>query len=244
MHRILFFLFILCAGFLGGAAFARKDFLLSYWKGSHTVEKETLENGFHPSPYPLQNHPFVILVVGRNHGATIEKTLTSLFSQKYENFRIHYVDDGSDDGSLELARALLYDMKYLIPTTLTHNEKSLGAPACLFAAVQECLDEEIIVIVEPHDWLSHEWVLEKLNQYYANPDLWLTYGQCRKYPTFELKDPMNPFPLPTFYASLFKKLQKKDCTSYMPSLLDMAKDHVQHLSDILYIANPEMRESL
>lgn len=264
MKKISIFLCLVFCSFVGGAAIVQWDSLQLLSGKTATPKEPVAEPDFLPTVYPLQNRSFTVIVVGRNNGASAERTLTSIFKQNYENFRIIYIDDGSDDGSFELAQDLIYDMKYLIPTTLTRNELPLGLLQNLNAAIQTCADEEIIVLVDGHDWLAHEWVLQKLNQYYANPDLWITYGQFRNYPTFELgnaqaakgkvirSSSFESFHLQTFYAALFKKIKSDDLmnqnkyfqylapTAYMVPMLEMAADHFQYIPDTLYIADLEM----
>jgi len=266
MKKLLLFLFLVVFSFFGGLAAVRWNTILSSYFPNRTasVLEPVSHTRFLPSQYPLENRFFTVIVVGRNNGASVERTLTSIFTQNYENFRIVYIDDGSDDGSFELARDLIYDMKYLIPTTLNRNEESIGPLASLTSAIQSCSDEEIVVLVDGNDWLAHEWVLQKLNQYYADPDLWMTYGQFRKYPSFELgsiqdcpgkdirKCSFSAFHLQTFYAALFKKIRTSDFLyldkyfssnaplAYMAPMLEMADHHFQYIPDTLYIINSEV----
>ena len=228
MNKLLFFLFLLLLGFAGGVGVSRSG---SFHLNS--IEKTALETScpvkFQPTPYPLQHRSFAVVVVARNNGASLEKILTSIFSQNYENFRVVYIDDGSDDGSFELARDLICDTKYLIPTQFMQNEKPMGMASNVYEAVQNCLDEEIIVLVGENDWLAHEWVLQRLNQYYANPDLWITCAEGRKYPSFELA--VRDFPLLTFHAPLLKKMKSADFSA----LLERGQGHIQSIPEILYI---------
>ena len=225
-----------------------------------------LDNHFSPTRYPLQNRPFAILVVGFNNGASVEKTLHSIFSQHYDNYRLIYIDDASNDGSLELVRELILESGRSEKVSLVQNEMRLGVLANVSSAIAKCLDREIVVWVEGDDWLAHEWTLSRLNEYYADPDLWLTFGQYREFPTYRLgiSAPFErleweekgfrgcPFAashLKTFYAGLFKQIEKKDLTfqgSFLPErielavmipLLELARHHFQFIPDILYIAN-------
>lgn len=259
MRRLTLFLFLLGAVFMGAYSFAKweeKSFSSYFLPPS---SQKTLS--FLPSPYPLKNHPFTVVLIGANNGATIEKTLSSLFSQNYEPFRLIYIDDASDDGSFDLARDLIYESNHLTQVTLVHNETRLGVLANLFRAVQSCSDEEIIVVLNGEDWLAHEWVLQKLNSYYANPDLWLTFGQYCDFPTYQpgicqnyknshyRQEPFLASHLKTFYAGLFKKIRESDLIqqgrfiaassemAYMIPMLEMASNHFQFISDILYIHN-------
>jgi hypothetical protein len=151
------------------------------------------------------------------------------------------------------------------------NEERLGHTANLYRAVQSCLDDEIVVVMDGEDRLAHEWVLQKLNQYYADPDLWMTYGQCLDYPSFRSgrSQPISealwkekgfrgaaapPFHLKTFYAALFKRIGEGDLAyqgqfmpasgelSYMIPLLEMAEDHFQFLPEVLYLSAGSLKE--
>ena len=149
-------------------------------------ESVDLDNGFRPAQYPCQNRSFVIFICGFNNGAFLEKTLRSVFSQVYDNYRLIYIDDASTDGSFELARDCISQSGYSSRATFVHNDQRLGLLANLVRAVQVCKDQEIVILLHGQDWLAHEWVLERLNQYYADPDLWLTYGQYREFPVVSI----------------------------------------------------------
>lgn len=257
MKKIFLFLFILIGVFAG-------SYLLTQKIGEKNAEAllaSKTESKFKPTPFALKNHLFTIVIVGSNNGAGVAKTLSSVFTQNYENYRVIYIDDASNDGSYDLARDLIYDSKHLGQVTLVRNEERLGVLANISRAVQACADDEIVVVLQGEDWLAHEWVLQRLNAYYADPDLWLTFGQYRDYPTYqlgichELKDeklrtqPFAASHLKTFYAGLFKKIRESDfiyqgkylnaCAdiAYMIPMLEMAKDHSHCISEVFYICN-------
>ncbi len=257
MHKILIGLLLIGAAF--SAAFYLGKTQESQLKGS-SLSVESCSR-FIPTPYALQDRFFSIVVVGYNNGAYVQKTLQSIFSQTYASYRLIYIDDASDDGSYDLARDLVYQQGDLARVTLVRNETRLGHLANVLRAVQSCSDEEIMVIVGGDDWLAHEWVLSRLNQYYANPDLWITYGQYREYPHFgygysrpiqEGKIRGQPFTashLKTFYAGLFKQIREQDFAyqgiffpaagelAYMFPMLEMAQSHSAYIDEVLYIAN-------
>lgn len=228
--------------------------------GSFLFKQDLPFRSFKPTPYPLKNQPFAIVVIGYNNGANVDKTLRSILSQNYENFRVIYIDDASNDGSFHQARDEIYESGGAHRVFLVQNEKPLGFTANLVRAVEICNEDEIVVVVSGEDLLSHEWVLQKLNQYYANPNLWMTFGKALEHPTFTLKSSLSeiefedprknslpPLHLKTFYASLFKKIQENDLmihgeflpefgeSAYMIPLLEMAKGHVQYLDEVLYL---------
>ncbi|MDE3045306.1 MAG: glycosyltransferase family 2 protein [Verrucomicrobiota bacterium] len=262
MKKILALVLFLAVSFAGGF-YAGKE------KKKRVEKREKPKEvaaAFQPSAYPLKNHSFVMVVIGFDNGASVEKTLQSIFSQNYDSYRLIYIDDASDDGSFELAKDLLYESGQMMRVTLVQNERKRGTLANLVRAVRACQDEEIVVVVGGEDWLAHEWVLSRLNQYYANSDLWMTYGQYREYPqyTLGLSKPMGkgelrqkPFTaahLKTFYAALFKQIPEKELRdgekffsasaelAYMFPLLEMAEGHSTFVPDVLYIGNRSVKE--
>jgi glycosyltransferase involved in cell wall biosynthesis len=256
MRQLIFFLFLAFGVFV--CAFTARRV---YEEKVQAQIENSITGSFAPAPFALKNHPFTILVVGQNNGATIEKTLRSIFSQNYENYRLIYIDDASDDGSFDLARDEIYASDRLTSTTLIQNEKRLGILANIVRAVQSCQDEEIVVVLNGEDWLAHEWVLQRLNAYYADPDLWISLGQSIDFPSYqlipiyEIKDqtfraqPICISHLKSFYAGLFKKIRPSDfvysgtflpaCAelAYMTPMLEMGKAHFYFVPEVLSVNN-------
>lgn len=229
-----------------------------------TANCQDLDNGFIPSAFPLERRSFAVFIYGYNNGAFVEKTLRSVFSQAYDAYRVIYVDDASSDGSFEAASDAIYLSGQMLRVTAVRNEERLGQLANLVRAAESCRKDEIIVVLNGEDWLAHEWVLSTLNQYYADSDLWLTYGQYCEYPTYKRGsarkvrknewDKLREAPfvaghLKTFYAGLFQKVSVEHLTqhgSFFPAafdlavmlpMLEMAQEHFQFLPDVLYVAN-------
>jgi len=221
------------------------------------ISSAVLQTRFEPSRYPLVNRSFVIAIVGRNNGAWLEKTLRSAVSQNYPQFRVIYIDDASDDGSFDLVKDLVQESREKERITLLRNETEQGELVTLAHAIHGCDPQEIVVRLGGEDWLAHEWVLTKLNQYYANSDLWMTYGQSREYPGFSIgaakaldpalavrSQPFSAAPLQSFYADLFQQVALEDlqipsaiAQSYMFPMLEMAAHHAAFIPDVLYIVN-------
>ncbi|MES2272956.1 MAG: glycosyltransferase family A protein [Chlamydiota bacterium] len=264
MKKAALFFLLLCAVFSASFAFARRGILPFGSLRNRTLDCERFDHQFCKAPYPLRNKPFTIIAVGVNNGATVEKTLASVFAQNYENYRLIYIDDASDDGSFEAARGFIQNSPHLHRVEFIRNEERSGFLASLTYGVRTCSDHEIIVVLEGSDWLAHEWVLQRLNAYYADPELWITYGNDRNFPTFqegksrpiylnEWKErgfrgyPFVFSHLNTFYAALFKKIEEADFIyqgkffqadaplAYMLPMLEMAEDHFQFIPEVLYI---------
>jgi glycosyltransferase involved in cell wall biosynthesis len=232
MKRFAIFLFLAFAAFAGSFAFARV-----YDLKGRTKIPQIASKPFEPASFALVNRPFAIVIVGANNGASVEKTIASIYSQNYENYRVIYIDDASDDGSFDVARDLIYANDKLAQVTLVHNDQRLGVLANVSRAVKTCREEEIVVVLQGEDWLAHEWVLQRLNAYYADPDLWLAYGQAMDFPTYQLtpsqdfKDhkfrlqPSIGSHLKSFYAGLFQRIRESDFVyagTYLPACSDLA----------------------
>ncbi len=257
------FLWILCFALIVGGAFTGGK-TWSERRNQRTADSQDLDHGFRPAVFPLENRSFVFFICGYNNGAFIENTLRSLFSQAYDSYRLIYIDDASTDGSFEAARDAIYSSGQMLRTTIVQNAERLGQLANLVRAAEVCEDHEIVVVLNGEDWLAHEWVLSRLNQYYADSDLWLTYGQYCEFPSYKTgmarsyrkgewsslrETPFAVGHLKTFYAGLFKKISQMDLTqqgaffpaafdlAVMMPMLEMAREHFQFLPEILYIAN-------
>jgi hypothetical protein len=256
MKKSFLFLFSL------GIVFAVSFLGSSLWEGKSLERQKSLQNL--PSPFTLKNQSFTIVIIGHNNGASVAKTLSSVFSQNYENYRVVYIDDYSDDGSYDLAHDLIYDSGELMRVTLVQNQERLGELANLVRAVQGCQDDEIVVVLQGEDRFSHEWVLQRLNAYYADPDTWMTLAQYCNYPSFEKGDRLEmgrgvyrgkwaatPH-LKSFYASLFKKVRESDFSSggkmlpeilslaYIIPMVEMAGTRAHFIDEVLYIHNTQV----
>lgn len=249
--------------FFSWVVFSAFIFSASYYAGQqyqHFPIKHPFST-FTPSVYPIINKTFAIVILGKNNGAFVEKTLNSVFSQNYSDYHVFYIDDASDDGSFSFVSSLIEDSPHRDRVTLIHNEEKLGTIQNLQKVVSICDENEVIVILNGDDWLAHEWVLSTLNRYYVNPEIWLTFGQFRNFPNYSLgidlskiqfekslrTQPFFASHLKTFYGWLFKKISEADLVfsaaedlAYMFPMLEMAKNHVAMVPDTLYIANAEV----
>lgn len=173
--------------------------------------------------------PFVIVIPSYNNSAYCKKNLTSVLDQNYANFRVIYIDDCSSDDTFAKVEALVAGSPHASRCILQRNTSNQGALANLYRAVHSCRDEEIVLIVDGDDYLAHENVLQILNKTYADPDVWMTYGNYLDYPSFKQEPHIckevspkviakgafrsvewSTSHLRTFYASLFKKIRLSD----------------------------------
>lgn len=239
MKKLIFSLLFLAVGFGLGLGYKK---VKKEVKNRKREESYRIAHAFFPV---LEQKPFVILTMSYNNGKICEKNLFSLLEQDYENYRILYIDDSSTDGTYEKVEAFLKKNDPKGRVTLLRNEKNEGAMANLYHTVHLLKNEEIVAVVDGDDFLAHRGVLAKLNAYYANPDVWITYGNYVEYPTYrrtlgdfstpidwELvgrkgirKHPFTASHLRTFYAGLFKRIKLEDFLylgNFYPTCCDVA----------------------
>lgn len=211
----------------------------------------------HKVEHPEGEKAFCLLTLSYNNAAYCEKNIASILAQDYENYRVIYIDDASTDGTFERVSAMANER-----FTLLRNETNLGAMANYVQGMAQIKDDEIVVVLDGDDWFPHEGVLKSLNAYYANPDVWMTYGRHVEYPCYEegIARPLDmrkavrqqPFVtshLRTFYASLFKKVPLSafqeeghffsvacDVASMLP-MLELAGSHAYFVPEVLCIYN-------
>lgn len=171
--------------------------------------------------------PLVVVVCSYNNALWVEKNLDSIFMQQYDNFRVIYIDDASQDETAQLVANYLSKHGLEDKVTLIANKVRTRKTKNIYNAFHSCDDDEIIVIVDGDDWLSHKNVFSSINEAYQSGDVWLTWGQ------FLMSDKMNlgwGKPVPehliasndfreftwvygaprSFYAWLFKQIKLED----------------------------------
>lgn len=183
----------------------------------------------HKVSLAFEEKPIVILVTSYNNERWVERNLQSVLIQKYENYRVIYVDDCSKDKTYEKVQQLVEEHKQQHRFTIIHNDERRNAMANFYTAIHSCADNEIVVTLDGDDWFAHDQVLSKINEAYSNNDIWFTYGQYQCFPSGQLGDVNKSFPqyivdnnmfrkywyfpvshLRTHYAWLFKLVALKD----------------------------------
>ncbi len=208
--------------------------------------------------------PFVIIVPSYNNEDYVEKNLSSILEQEYQNYKVIFIDDCSTDKTAERAIEVVESYSAQDIVTFIRNQENYKALYNLYYTIQALRDETIVFVLDGDDWLAHSRVLKELNRYYSNPDIWLAYGQYVTYPKYEkgktapISEKMrsirgqNTFPqLRTFYAGLFKKIKLKDLLyqgdffktssdlAIIFPLWEMAREHAVFIPDVLYVYNRE-----
>lgn len=216
----------------------------------------------------IKEKPIVVVVPSFNNKDWYLKNLDSIFSQKYSNFQLIYIDDCSDDGTAQLVEEYIINNHYESRCTLIKNEARLGPLYNRYRAIHLSPDDAIIVLIDGDDWLAHDNVLSYLNSVYTNEDIFMTVGNACKSSTGNkighrdyTKDEWDIFGVRqlgfrgfhprTFYAWLFKKIKLEDLfegekfypmatdVACLLPMFEMAQGHYKYISDILYVYNDQ-----
>ena len=173
----------------------------------------------------------VVIIPSYCNSDWYQLNLNSVFAQKYQNFRVIYIDDSSHDNTAKLVKNYIDCNGFKSKVTLISNRVRVGAMANLYNAIHSCSDDEIVVILDGDDWFAHDYVLEKINDAYDSEVL-LTYGNyvdlgcnsknivcssidinfCKEnFFNYQLiRGVFVPGHLKTFYARIFKKIYLTD----------------------------------
>jgi len=214
----------------------------------------------------IPEKPMVVVIPSYNNKQWYQQNLNSVFKQQYNNYRVIYIDDCSEDGTGDLAEQYIAACGQTDRVTLIKNKTRRRALANHYHAVHMCDDHEIIVQLDGDDWFKHNRVLQWVNRAYANEQVWLTYGQYEEFPSQKIGrcKPLLPASiayncyrecswvtsaLRTFYAGLFKQIALKDfmynsdfftvaCDlAFMFPMLEMAGTHAHFIDEVLYVYN-------
>lgn len=217
-------------------------------------------------PIVSAEKPIVVIIPSYNNRQWYRPNLDSVFCQKYNNYRVIYINDRSSDGTGELVGEYIQQAGMADRFTFINNTERHGALANLYRAIHSCDNNEIIITCDGDDWFETDQVLARVNQAYQDDMIWLTYGQfkihpqgttgfCREMPAgvaqgnlFREYDWITSHPR-TFYAALFKKVSLKDLLyegdfldvtwdmAFMYPMLEMSVGHFAFISDTLYVYN-------
>lgn len=124
---------------------------------------------------------FKIIVPSFNCIEYLPRCLASIEAQTFPPDAVCVIDDAS---TFPQQREIILDFCTRNKWHYRFHEHNYGAVYGLVHGIKEfnCEDDDILVVVDGDDWLAHSEVLSFLNEVYTSNDLYLTWGQCEKYP--------------------------------------------------------------
>lgn len=211
------------------------------------------------------NNRIVVVTPFYNPGEFLEKCVASLMSQKYDNFKVIFIDDCSTDGSFD---KLPKDDPRV---TIIRNETRKTALENIYTAIMDyCEPDDIVVTLDGDDWFPTKKVLAYIDYFYNQNDCWIMYGQASwtdgrrgfasAYTPEEFADvrhaPFKVSHVRSWRAGLFQKIKEQDpafsCmkdkdgnfyrmsydTAIMFAIMELAGyDKVKFNDEILYVYN-------
>lgn len=197
----------------------------------------------------LKKRPFVIITTNHDNEQICEKTLHSILTQNYENFRLIYIDKGANERCCEKVQSVLRHYDREKDTAFLQASDEQGRMECFYHAIHNCKSEEIVLLIDAGEFLAQSDVLNRLNQYYATPEVWVTQGNFLSYPSYIKQE--KALHTRTFYAGLFKRIPlqhfleeglfslKDPFQIFEPPLKEFARNHIYFTPDTFYISSIE-----
>jgi len=116
-------------------------------------------------PPEKKDYKFSVIIPNYNNGQYLEKCLNSVLNQTYKNYEIIFIDDMSEDNSLEIANRLLKKPHKVLKVPY---KKYNGGTRNI--GIMEATGDYIMCI-DSDDWLINNKVLEDLNDFIEDEDI-------------------------------------------------------------------------
>ena len=191
------------------------------------VEGPHLQATSFPSTTRGSSCEFALVIPSYNNEKYYEENLNSACWQNSTNpYHIYYINDCSTDATGKRVEEYVQTNGLEDRFTLINNPISLGSGANIYNTIHTYLaDHKIVVILDGDDLFPHNNVLLTLEDYYKDPDLWMTYSIPKTFPDTLRMGQKIPYKiikknqirkkvalsgLRTFKAALYKKIKKED----------------------------------
>lgn len=220
----------------------------------------------HTDTITVDERLIYVVIPSYNNADWCVVNLASIFSQIYTNYHVVYVDDCSTDKTSKYVTRYIQKHHLEGKITIVRNEERLGAAGSRDHGIMLCPDDAIVFNIDGDDWLLRDTVFASINKTYADDDVWATYGQYLNWPTQtpgygrrytdatiasrNFRQSWIVGQPRTFYAWLYKQINKKDlcgpdgsflmaatdCAMMYP-ILEMAGKRIKFITDVYYQRN-------
>ena len=204
----------------------------------------------------------IILTTSYNCEKFIEKSLLSIMSQRFKDFKCYITDDMSTDNTVSVIKKTIEgDGRFV----LIENKIKMYQPGNYDQVIRgmNIPDEEICVEIDGDDWLPNPNVLDSVNKIYQDENVWMTSGSFKYHdgrpgfanpPTNFINIRNQTFTLShmrTWKSWLWKKNNVDDLKnsngeywsvagdlSFMFPMVEMSgEEHFKFIPEVLYVYN-------
>lgn len=204
----------------------------------------------------------IILTTSYNCEKFIEKSLLSIMSQRFKDFKCYITDDMSTDNTVSVIKKTIEgDGRFV----LIENKVKMYQPGNYDQVIRgmNIPDEEICVEIDGDDWLPNPNVLDSVNKIYQDENVWMTSGSFKYHdgrpgfanpPTNFINIRNQTFTLShmrTWKSWLWKKINVDDLKnsngeywsvagdlSFMFPMVEMSgEEHFKFIPEVLYVYN-------
>ena len=205
----------------------------------------------------------IILTTTFNCENYIERCLSTIMTQKHNNFTCYITDDMSTDNTVNKIKKFVGDDKRFV---LIENIKKMHQPGNYDQVIRhndKINDDDICIEVDGDDWLPDSNVFNRIEETYSSGDIWLSNGSFKYHdgragfasPHNSFDDIRNkPFTLShirTWKSFLWRNIKENDLKdsngeywnvagdlAFMFPMVEMSGvDHYKFMFDINYVYN-------
>jgi len=145
----------------------------------------------------------IVLTTTYNCEDYIERSLSTIMTQKYKNFKCYITDDMSTDGTVGRIQKLIKgDDRFILIENKTKMYQS-GNYDQVIRGDYDIDDEDICIEVDGDDWLPDSGVFDRVLNTYESGNVWLANG------SFKYHDGRNGFATP---HNSFEDIRQKPFT--------------------------------
>jgi glycosyltransferase involved in cell wall biosynthesis len=204
----------------------------------------------------------IILTTTYNCEKFVEKSILTILSQRFKDFKCYITDDMSTDTTVDIIKKTINGDDRFI---LIENKQKMYQPGNYDQIIRglNLSDDEICVEIDGDDWLPNSNVLGLINDVYSDPEVWMTSGSFKYSSGAQgFSNPPTSFDnirkqsftlshMRTWKSWLWKKIKEEDLKdsegnywsvagdlSFMFPMFEMSgKNHYKHIPEITYIYN-------
>lgn len=243
MKRFFFIFFLFAIGFILGFGYREV-------KAEIDAKKEAKKRHTSYATQPvIEKKDFTVIISAKDNTSYCEQNLLSVLNQEYENYRVIYLESGSSREAAIKAHTFIQNHDVDGKINFIKCGEGVSEGESLYRAIHSCQNHEIIVLLRGDEFFAQNSVLERLNRFFADSDVWMTASEELLYPTYN-KVSGNAY-YQSFYAGLFKKIKLEEFLSngqfreveyekiLFPALKELARSHAFGVDEPHFICQKE-----